>query len=381
MFPPISSSGIGKAVAARIEADVYGIGVLTRPYPAADRTARILASAALLACLSLSDPARAQGVDCSALKTRIDAAQQSGDTERVDLLIRQDRAELDRVRSYADDSGCGNGLFDDPDTPQCRTLARRVQQLQSELRRLQDPGSRPEPDADVRRRGLIEQFNAYCAGTGDEAADPERRDVAPAVVPVDPDAPTEEVAPAPKVRFAQVLCVRQCDGAYYPLAVDVASDQIDGMDKICKAQCPSAEASAFTSDRDEDVGKAVASDGATYAALPAAFKFRSKVVANCSCRGPHQSWAEALAQADSLLQPRKGDVTVTPDMVAAMTRPTVPPAATPVPGKSGPAKKSARKVSTPPVRTPAAPAGGAEASAPNPGEDLTRQFRQSAPLL
>jgi len=368
-------------VAAPIEADVFGTGVITDRSPPASCTAGVLVAGILLACPAMSHPVRAQAVDCSALRSQIDSAQRSGNSESADLAIRRQRAELDRVRSYADDSGCGNGLFDDPDTPQCRTLARRVQQLQSELRRLQDPGSRPEPDADVRRRGLIEQFNAYCAGTGDEAADPERRDVAPAVVPVDPDAPTEEVAPAPKVRFAQVLCVRQCDGAYYPLAVDVAADQIDGMDKICKAQCPSAEASAFTSGPDEDVGKAVASEGATYAALPAAFKFRSKVVANCSCRGPHQSWAEALAQADSLLQPRKGDVTVTPDMVAAMTRPMVPPPATPVPGKSGLAKKPTRKVSAPPVRTQAAPAGGAEASAPNPGEDLTRQFRQSAPLL
>lgn len=314
-------------------------------------------------------------MDCSALRSQIDSAQRSGDSELADLAIRRQRAELDRVQSYADDSGCGNGLFDDPDSPQCRTLARRVQQLQSELRRLQDPGSRPEPDADVRRRGLIEQFNAYCAGTGDEAADPERQDVAPTPVPADPEA-----AP-PKAQFAQVLCVRQCDGAYYPLAVDVAADQIDGMDRMCKAQCPSAEASAFTSGQDDDVGKAVAQDGTTYAALPAAFKFRSGVIESCSCRGPHQSWAEALAQADSLLQPRKGDVTVTPAMVAAMTRPTVPPLATPVPGKSGTAKKSARKMSTPPVQTPAASSGGPQASTPNPGEDLTRQFRQSAPLL
>ncbi len=360
---------------------MFGTGVMTNRSPSSSCTAGVLAAGILLACPAMSRPARAQAVDCTALRSRIDSAQRSGDSESADLAIRRQRAELDRVQSYADDSGCSGGLFDDPDSLQCRSLALRVQRLQSELQRLQDPASRVATDADSRRRGLLEQFNAYCAGAGDEAADPERQDVAPTPMPADPEAAPEDAAPPPKARFAQVLCVRQCDGAYYPLAVDVAADQIDGMDKMCKAQCPSAEASAFTSGPDEDVGKAIAQDGKTYAALPTAFKFRLGVTASCTCRAPHQSWAEALAQADSLLQPRKGDVTVTPDMVAAMTRPTVPPPATPVPGKSGIAGKSTRKLPTPPVQTPAASSGGAEASTPNPGEDLTRQFRQSAPLL
>ncbi len=189
-------------------------------------------------------------------------------------------------------------------------------------------------DAD-RRRLLVDQFNASCAETDEAASPPDMSgpallpglEDAPTLMPVDPDAPAAS-PDAVKPKLSRVMCVRQCDGAYYPLAVDVAPDRVDGLDQLCKAQCPNAQASAYTLRGDDDIGQAVASDGSSYQALPSAFAFQKASVPACSCRAPHASWAETLAQAETMLEPQKGDVTVTPAIAASMARPIIkPPAA------------------------------------------------------
>ena len=313
----------------------------------------------LLAVLAL-DPgaAQAQAVDCTALRDAIDAAGRPGGSGSYDAAMRQQRDEITHTRSYADEVGCGDGAFDDPDAAQCRGLARRIDLLQTALRRLEDQASGGDPTADDRRRALQEQFNAACSTEGDPP---------PATLPVDPDRPA---VPAAATRSARVLCVRHCDGAYYPLAVDVPSDRLGDMDRICQAQCPAAESSAYAGDGGEDVSDATASDGTRYAALATAFQFRKGETKACACRAPHQTWAEALAGAEALLEPYEGDVTVTAALAASMARPVPPPQRTTPARLSSPVpRKAARKAALPPIAVPA------------PDSDVTRQFRRSDPTL
>ncbi len=86
-----------------------------------------------------------------------------------------------------------------------------------------------------------------------------------------------------------------------------------------------------------------------------------------------------------MLEPQKGDVTVTPALAASMARPVVkPPVAAPAqPAVSATApkpasgKKTARKK---PASTTTA-ADNPDSGVTNPGVDLTRQFRRAAPTL
>ena len=86
-----------------------------------------------------------------------------------------------------------------------------------------------------------------------------------------------------------------------------------------------------------------------------------------------------------MLEPQKGDVTVTPALAAAMARPVVKPptAASAQPAASSTAqkpastKKAARKKPTPTTTAADSP----DASIANPGVDITRQFRRAAPTL
>ncbi len=338
--------------------------------------------------------AGAQNVDCAALRAEIDALRRPIDADRPEVAIRQQRLELQHDRDTMEDLGCNlpAGL-DDPDQPQCRTMARRVQRLEDGLQRLESQATGAGPDDPDRRRSLTDQFNATCAVSGDETA--ARPDLsgpavlpgpedAPTMMPVDPDVPAGP-PDASRSKLSRVICVRQCDGAFYPLAVDVSPDHLDGLDQICKAQCPNAQASAYSLRADDDIGQAVAADGSTYQALPSAFAYQKATLPACSCRAANTSWAETLAQAETMLEPQKGDVTVTPALAASMARPVVKPpaaasaqaAASMLAQKPASIKKAARKKPTPTSTAADSP----DATIANPGVDITRQFRRAAPTL
>ncbi len=343
---------------------------MTRDDPSR-RSAPLLA---LLAALVLGpSAAQAQSVDCQALRAEIDAAASSRDPGHFDVALRQQRDEIARTRAYADQSGCGDGFFDDPDSPQCRGLARRIGSLEAGLQRLQDQAARGDPAADEHRRVLQDSYAAECS------ADRAAIDSPSGTMPVDPDAAPTPEAPAPTLasKSPVVLCVRHCDGAYYPLAADVPSDHLGDMDRICQAQCPAAASSAYAGRDADDIAAATAADGTRYADLSTAFQFRKGPSGTCACRAPKQSWAEALAGAEALLEPHKGDVTVTPALAAAMARPVPSPAAsTPVPKSAPAARKASRKPAPPVVVTPPD-----AVQPPDPNRDLMRQFRRSDPTL
>lgn len=345
---------------------------MTRPGPRRPSPPSLALVAALcLASGFVPTAAAAETADCAALRAAIDAAPQAGDSAEADAALRRQRDEIVRTRDYANRTGCGDGFFDDPDSVPCRSLARRIGMLQVGLQRMQDRAARGG-DGDDRRRDLQARLDAEC--TADRSNDrPDDRaeagDAPVTTVPVDPDAPP---GPAAKPRASRVLCVRHCDGAYYPLATDVASDRMADMDRICQAQCPSAESSAYAGG-DADVSAATATDGSTYSALPAAFSYLKGSVKACSCRAPHQSWAEALAGAEALLQPHKGDVTVTAELAAAMARPSAAPKPVPAAARPAPA--------TPAKRSKPKPAPPLTVPAPPPALDLTREFRGSDPTL
>jgi hypothetical protein len=97
---------------------------------------------------------------------------------------------------------------------------------------------------------------------------------------VAPHAPAAHAAPAPAPR---PICVRLCDGYFFPLPA--ASGPTADAETACHAQCPSTRVALYflpgQSDRLEDATNA---RGETYSALPAAFRYRSAGAPACGCR-------------------------------------------------------------------------------------------------
>jgi hypothetical protein len=97
---------------------------------------------------------------------------------------------------------------------------------------------------------------------------------------------------------------------------------------MCHALCPNAEVSLFTYPASGEIEQAVSMTGARYMDSPNALKFRQSFDSSCSCRRRGQSWAEALANAETKLgRESKGDIYVTPEKSAEMSRPKIDPKA------------------------------------------------------
>lgn len=98
----------------------------------------------------------------------------------------------------------------------------------------------------------------------------------------------------------QAYCVRTCDGRYFPISS--SGDQSKA--ETCKSFCPASETQVVYG---SSIDNASTSKGKSYSSLPNAFKYRTELVAGCTCNGKDQmGLAPVKLEDDPTL--RKGDI-------------------------------------------------------------------------
>ena len=98
----------------------------------------------------------------------------------------------------------------------------------------------------------------------------------------------------------QAYCVRTCDGRYFPVS---ASDNASRA-ASCNSFCPASETRVFYGSPIDD---AATETGKPYSELPNAFRYRTELVAGCTCNGRDQiGLAPVKIEDDPTL--RKGDI-------------------------------------------------------------------------
>ena len=125
--------------------------------------------------------------------------------------------------------------------------------------------------------------------------------------------PTGRSRPGKALAEGQRVCVRLCDGGYFPIAT-VSGYQSE--DAACQSLCPDAPTAVYREMKGSDrIDDAVSATGGSYTALPAAFRYRTTPDATCAC---HRDAAPAysLAQDPTL---RKGDYVTTANGFAVFT--------------------------------------------------------------
>jgi Protein of unknown function (DUF2865) len=136
---------------------------------------------------------------------------------------------------------------------------------------------------------------------------------------------------------AHTVCVRACDGSFFPVSYTGAASRADSLEEVCRSLCPNAEVALYSFPLGGTVDEAVSSTGEPYASLPNARKFEQSYDSSCSCRAPGQSWAEALAAAEAKYGRHSHDIYVTVKDAERMSRPVRDPTAKPTvadPGQS-----------------------------------------------
>ncbi len=122
----------------------------------------------------------------------------------------------------------------------------------------------------------------------------------------------------------RTICVRSCDGYYFPISYATTSDHFAEDAQACQRLCPAAQASLYTyHNPGEDVPQALSLDGHPYSELPAAFAYRKALSPACSCRKPGESWADALKTLGPDNTVAAGDVIVTEQNAKQLSQPRV----------------------------------------------------------
>jgi|SRR5271166_5224455 len=131
----------------------------------------------------------------------------------------------------------------------------------------------------------------------------------------------------PERRANYTVCVRTCDGAFFPVSYFGPGSRSDTLEQVCRSLCPNADVALYSFPFGGTIDEAVSSFGEPYSRLPNAHKFEQSYTPACSCRAPGQSWAEALAPAEAKYGRHSRGVLVSVEAAERMSRPLQDPKA------------------------------------------------------
>ena len=220
--------------------------------------------------------------------------------------------EAARLMGHYRQIGCertGFFIFGGPPA-ECGPIAARINALRSNAEGSYDGAS------EGRRRQLAAAVSRACSTPSDTAERSARHD------PARPAREKERVAEGPGAGSRSsgarhLVCVRTCDGFFFPLS---NSPRGGSPDEMCRALCPGAETAAYHMPG-EDIGRAVSTKGKAYTQLASAFRFQKSLDASCSCKKPNESWAVVLQRAEAMLGRIASDVIVTARRSEELSRP------------------------------------------------------------
>jgi hypothetical protein len=89
----------------------------------------------------------------------------------------------------------------------------------------------------------------------------------------------------------RTLCVRLCDGFYFPVSYSTSREHFAGDASQCERQCPARSRLFVYRNPGEEIEDMRDLDGQPYRSLPTALVYRTQYVADCTCRG--NPWDEA----------------------------------------------------------------------------------------
>ena len=309
-----------------------------------------LASAGALAALTASivafsaDVALAQNAECARLQQAIAARRGSSGSQAA---VERQRAELGRTRAYAGSLGCGNRkflFFGSEPPPQCGEVTAQISRMEANLADLQARAGGGAGD-------LVARYNAECGhGAAVRARQclrssvrrpSEARGSAQEQEPPQTDARFEDHGDEQRQTArasgekggvqahsgSYAVCVRTCDGSFFPVSYSGAGSRADSLEDVCRSLCPNADMALYSFPFGGTIEEAASPTGEPYANLPNAGKFEKAYDASCSCRRKGQTWAEALADAEARYGHEKHDILVTPEKSAEMARPIIDPKA------------------------------------------------------
>jgi hypothetical protein len=327
-------------------------------------------AAAALAGLFATIGAMAQNADCARLQAAIASAPRGGGGN-FQAAIEHQRAELSHASAYARSIGCDNQkfLFFGSDPPaQCGEVKGQISRMEASLADLQARSGGGKAD-------LIARYNAECVNAPRPPANILEAifggggrspfgSTTPASIPASPEEQQQSIENSieNEKKHANVsagsyaVCVRTCDGSFFPVSYSGAGSRTDSLEDVCRSLCPNADTALYSFPFGGTIAQAASSTGEPYVDLPNALKFQQSFDPSCSCRRRGESWAQALAAAEAKYGHEAKDILVTPEKSAEMSRPIIAKAA--LDPKAKTQKTTAKTAPTPVATAPSAATPG-----------------------
>jgi hypothetical protein len=298
---------------------------------------------------------------------QIDRGAGTGDPAKDEQIRRyaeaqaKQQAELDRVTQQARRMDCdSSGFFSlfNGRSAQCGPVNNQIQQMRanldqitSSLERLRSGGI-GGADRENQRRSVLAALAQNNCGPQYAAAARSPGNFMESLF----GSPNQSLPPpspelaAPSGTF-RTVCVRTCDGGYFPVSFATYQARFGEDERVCKALCPATEATLFTyRNPGEDINQAVSINGQSYTSLPNAFKYRTEFSPSCACKAAGQTWSEALKAVDD--RAGEGDIIVTEESAKRMQQRGQPKGAPP-PKRGAAPNGTAAAPGVPPAETTA----------------------------
>ncbi|MFZ1107281.1 MAG: DUF2865 domain-containing protein [Rhodomicrobium sp.] len=278
---------------------------------------------------------------------------------RIENDMRQADGQYHRAQSDADRSDCYEDMFlfgrSLRRTPRCIDLDRQVQAAKSTLAQLKAQrdailrGTTPRARhddivAELARNRCGDQYvreheaqrgrsnSLFTFFSDEDASDEERSRLAPPAAAYSGNSSTY-----------RTLCVRECDGFYFPISTATSEAQFKDDEAKCHSQC-AAPAELYYHRSDQDVDQMVSLTGKPYAQMPFAFRNRKVYLKGCSCNTAEYSREEIAKSEEALKASRRADASAGKSATdaafakrisqAVQNAPQTPPAPEPAPQPS-----------------------------------------------
>ena len=294
---------------------------------------------------------------------------------RYEESAARQQSELDRVTQQARRMGCdSSGFFSlfSGQNAQCGPVNTQIQQMRSNLDQITTSlerlrgGGFGGSERDSQRRSVLAALAQNNCGPQYAAAARSGGGFFDNIFGGNGPGGGAPTDPGPPSSTFRTVCVRSCDGFYFPISFATVQSRFADDEKTCKNLCPAAEASLFSyRNPGEDMNQAVSMSGQPYSSSPNAFKYRQEFNPSCSCKAVGQSWADALKTIDDKASVANGDIIVTEERAKKMALPPSKSAPAPKKGAAAPpaaAVAAPAPATTPPAVDPAAAASDAAAA-------------------
>ncbi|WP_421871340.1 DUF2865 domain-containing protein [Nitratireductor rhodophyticola] len=240
----------------------------------------LLANVCLVVVAATLANAEAKSRTCRNLESQLAATSSgsSGLARRYDRAIAKQMRELGVVRARIKSSRCGFGIFG-KNPPQCAQLKASATHMSRNLAKLRkeralkgggSPSQRSQLQAALRANNCKEK-----TASRSHRAKKTRKGTAS----------KKRVQHRPGTVY-QTMCVRTCDGYYFPISFSVAKDKFTRDVETCEARCPGAEVALYAHNvlTEEAEDMVSVADGVPYRELPTAFSYRRTGLPGTTCR-------------------------------------------------------------------------------------------------